>query len=386
VAIPVSHTFQFVASQPHWQHHLRPVYDALEESERGGFSPRRSPITGSILVTASFTDYRVSMAAGRGRPVVLFEHGAGFSFSSDHPSYAGGKGREKAAMLPAPNRWVQTRNLAAYPGIPAPIVGVPKMDALSQMPDPDEGIVAISFHWECQAAPETRSALEHYRPGLAALAKHFKGRIIGHGHPKAWHQISSAFRRVGIPPVQEFQEVVRRASVYVNDCSSTLYEFAALGRPVVVMNAPFYRRDVHHGLRFWDHADVGVEATGPKDLIEAIEEALEDRPQQQARRRAAVEEVYPHLGQAVERAVSELRDWAAGHEHRDVQPSTNGHVPAGFLTLWQGVLSAIPDGYLVCDGTRGTPDLRRQFVKRGSRYDLAYIVKDPRSSEGGGAA
>lgn len=37
-------------------------------------------------------------------------------------------------------------------------------------------------------------------------------------------------------------------------------------------------------------------------------------------------------------------------------------VPAGAILIWSGSASDIPDGFALCDGTNGTPDLRDRFV------------------------
>ena len=37
-------------------------------------------------------------------------------------------------------------------------------------------------------------------------------------------------------------------------------------------------------------------------------------------------------------------------------------VPSGVITMWYGSVIAIPSGWLLCDGTNGTPDLRDKFV------------------------
>ena len=37
-------------------------------------------------------------------------------------------------------------------------------------------------------------------------------------------------------------------------------------------------------------------------------------------------------------------------------------VPAGFIGLWSGAANAIPAGWLLCDGTSGTPNLVDRFV------------------------
>lgn len=39
-----------------------------------------------------------------------------------------------------------------------------------------------------------------------------------------------------------------------------------------------------------------------------------------------------------------------------------GGVPAGAIVLWSGTVAAIPNGWALCDGTQGTPDLRDRFV------------------------
>ena len=38
-------------------------------------------------------------------------------------------------------------------------------------------------------------------------------------------------------------------------------------------------------------------------------------------------------------------------------------IPAGIIVMWSGLLSAIPAGWALCDGSAGTPDLRSRFVK-----------------------
>lgn len=37
-------------------------------------------------------------------------------------------------------------------------------------------------------------------------------------------------------------------------------------------------------------------------------------------------------------------------------------LPPGIITLWSGLVSLIPAGWTLCDGTSGTPDLRDRFV------------------------
>ena len=48
-----------------------------------------------------------------------------------------------------------------------------------------------------------------------------------------------------------------------------------------------------------------------------------------------------------------------------------GGVPVGTVLSWYGKLSDMPDGFALCDGTNGTPDLRDRFVVgAGGEYAL----------------
>lgn len=38
-------------------------------------------------------------------------------------------------------------------------------------------------------------------------------------------------------------------------------------------------------------------------------------------------------------------------------------IPAGVICMWHGLLSNIPTGWVLCNGSSGTPDLREKFVK-----------------------
>jgi hypothetical protein len=47
-------------------------------------------------------------------------------------------------------------------------------------------------------------------------------------------------------------------------------------------------------------------------------------------------------------------------------------IPSGAILLWSGAIGSIPSGWLICDGTNGTPDLRNRFVVgAGSTYAVA---------------
>lgn len=49
-----------------------------------------------------------------------------------------------------------------------------------------------------------------------------------------------------------------------------------------------------------------------------------------------------------------------------------GIIPSGGIILWSGSVASIPAGWLLCNGTSGTPDLRDRFVVgAGSTYAVA---------------
>ena len=54
--------------------------------------------------------------------------------------------------------------------------------------------------------------------------------------------------------------------------------------------------------------------------------------------------------------------------------SSGSSVPAGSIIPWYGNLANIPDGFALCDGKKGTPDLRDRFlVGAGNAYKLGNI-------------
>lgn len=63
-------------------------------------------------------------------------------------------------------------------------------------------------------------------------------------------------------------------------------------------------------------------------------------------------------------------------------------LPTGIITMWSGNIASIPSGWLLCDGTNGTPDLTDKFVI-GAKQDDVGIAKTNVSgslTQSGGAA
>jgi len=323
-----------LASEPHFLDHLAPVcvgvdlaelvvppgFGLVERAESYGLNAtmratRRTRGRHPVLV-ASYGDMR----RAAGNPIILMEHGSGQTYSIRQRSYAGGPSRHHVRLFLCPNEAVARANRRHYPATPAVVVGTPRLDrwhtggdtAAKARTSRSRPTVAISFHWDCAVVEETRSAFAHYRPALTTLAEANRTgdiEILGHGHPRIYQLLRPLWIELGIEPVETFDEVLARADCYAVDNSSTLFEFASTGRPVVVMNAPWYRRAVSHGLRFWDAADVGVQVDEPDRLLDAIHTALADPPEVADRRAEIIDVVYPvRDGTATARAVAAIEE------------------------------------------------------------------------------
>jgi hypothetical protein len=287
------------ATYPHYGDHLAPVAALL-------------PPDLDVALVAGFNDVVAAKRAGHKR-IVLMQHGAGQSYGGDkrakvHPNYPGGRLNDAVGLFLTPNEHSADRWRQAYPLTPAVAVGCPKLDTLpTRSPKRPYPVVALSFHFDLYLYPETRSALDWYRSALPALARTYT--VIGTGHPRR-NDLASVYAKAGIEYVPDFAEVCRRADVLAFDNTSAGYEFAATGRPVVVMDAPWYRSDARHGLRFWDAANVGVRASVPDDLAPAIERALQNKPTDVADREDALETVYSYRYDAAQRAADAIMEWA----------------------------------------------------------------------------
>jgi len=328
-----------VATEPHFVDHLAPVWKALPEEVRGTFycggntvTPRRSlhqairfhGITEAcsgmpkknyrgLGMTAASGDLNRMVRAAPNLRVVFFEHGCGLSYNRTQNSYAGARNRPHVDTFIFPNEISASKQRAVHPDRRIEVIGSsPRLDPwannLPKMSSPP--VVALSFHWECQVVPETRSSWYWYRKRLDTILDQ-GWTVIGHGHPRIIDTCELIYNQYGIEVVRNFDDVMKRADVYCVDNSSTLYEFAATNRPVVVMNCPRYRQSAHHGLRFWDHLP-GVESCGPDKadnvrgipLVDAIRKAIEDPREVRKQRQDAVRHVYPHHdGHSTERAV-----------------------------------------------------------------------------------
>lgn len=247
------------------------------------------------------------------------EHGAGQSYAGSggpaavHASYAGGRDASDVSLFLVPNEHAAHRWRSAYPNARVEIVGSPILETLPRRERGPGPVVAVSFHVSFAIAPETTSTFRFYANAVRDLARRY--RVIGHAHPLYLTDLADWYRRNGIELVSDFRDVCRRADVYVCDNSSTIFEFASTDRPVVLLNGPQYRRDVEHGLRFWNAASVGVQVDDPLALEYAIDVALEDGRELRDARERALSTVYAVRDGAAKAAAATLEDWLSEPWH-----------------------------------------------------------------------
>lgn len=315
------------ASREHYMHHLLPVWAELHVRGLAGqrWAPRTDSVTGAqrwggptgrLVLVASYVDAMKVAPA----PVVVLEHGAGQTYPGDplaaeHGSYSGGAGYPHARLFLCPSETVADRWRARYPEVPAVAVGCPKLDPWHRRDFPRADgptTVGITWHYDEQLVPETRSAWMHYRaamPSLVAAQQALGRRVVCSAHPRALSALGPLLAAAGAEVTPYLADLLNEADVLVADNTSALWEFASLDRPVVLLNAPWYRRDVNHGGRFWTWATAGPQADEPNQVGPAIDQALAGG--WAARRRWVVRQVYAHTdGSATTRAADAIEEAA----------------------------------------------------------------------------
>ena len=337
----------FFARRIHFIDHMAPVWKELSPEAKGSFYVPESimdhakkrgvdavplkarnkdamdvflPKDTNAVMVCAYGDLSLAHRSGR-RKIVFMEHGVGITYVG-HPGYAGGRGlRAKVDLFLAPNEYVRAKTEKALPGVEQVVIGTPKLDRFSKTKymkgHDDKKVVCISFHWNGEkVAPEAGNAFKHYRSVLPELAACKDFKLIGHAHPRAMDYFAKVYEELGIEVVRDFDEVMDRADVYVCDNSSTIYEFCVTGKPVVVLNAPWYRRNVHHGIRFWSHLQMAKQVDEPERLFVAIMSALKLPEAYVKERHEVVQELFPYFGESAVRAARALEEWLDKEAYR----------------------------------------------------------------------
>lgn len=346
----------FFATEKHFIDHLAPLWLALRSPLRGFFlvphylydyaealgvravsyredhrrAARKYLRHGSGLVVTAASSNQLYVSEAH-RESVYCEHGSGQTYKRYHSSYAGWKGRKGIKLFLVPGPVPGRVNRAAYPGVPVAEIGSPRLDPWhdgSRQPEVKEKpVVCISFHWDCPVVPETSSGWDFFKGALPALARAQDFKLIGHGHPRLFNsrkgEVEKEYKRLGIEVVRDFEEVMYRAGCYVIDNSSTLFEFASTGRPVVLMNPPAYRRTVNHGMRFWEMAQLGPNADRPENLLPAIRKALREDEAGREARMKLLEGVYTHMDGTAARRGADAITKAAWRASRPAIPEVS---------------------------------------------------------------
>lgn len=305
-------TIDATAYQPHFIDHLAPIWAKLPD--RGRFTVPTPQLAKhaakrGLEVEVGKPDETPLLVAGAGDflrrkvPMALVEHGAGQTWPGRHPSYPGGRRREGIGLFVCPSERVAEANRRWYPEAAYAVVGCPKMDRWlgRTWERHDPPVVAISFHWR-------RTAFMRYF-GMLKKLKNPPFRLIAHAHPRALDRFAKQYRRIGLEVIEDFEDVLEQADLYVCDNSSTIFEFALTGRPVVLLDTPAYRKGTGQ-LRFGGAWDVGLHVAGPADFLPVIERALTDPPEVRRERERIVADVYAvRDGTSSQKAADAISGW-----------------------------------------------------------------------------
>jgi hypothetical protein len=245
---------------------------------------------------------------------VYVEHGAGQCYEGVHPSHAGAGGMGGVVGFVCPSERVAARWRWNYPYTPTIAAGCPKMDPWhrGERPIPVDKTVAITFHWEHNISQFSRTAFKHYKRELHHVVDAWRNQgwyVVGHAHPKAAQDLQPFWINLGVEYIPTLDEVFDRAHILVADNTSALPEFMSLGRPVIMLNAPWYDRSKHVGNRFWEWNKAGLMVDNPHALLEVDLDWLVFEDTFAAGRREVVSSVYAHTdGRASERAGAFVRE------------------------------------------------------------------------------
>lgn len=268
---------------------VEPIYDSLPEEQQAGkwgssFGVNRLPPRNAYAIVACWDDAR------RVENPVYVDHGVGQVYDSVIAGYAGGPGFDHCRLFLCPNEATADKWRARYEA-PIVVIGDPALDPFVSVPQwqrTSDPFVAFAFHHDPRVlpAPEAKSALAFWAPLLLELLPAFRFRVIGTGHPRAWGNLKRAYESVGIEPVENFADVVKRADVLACDNSSVGFMWQALGRPTVWLGSPEYRKGIHLPPRFPPIA--GEEVQTVEELVKAVRQASRNlQPDRIAREKAA---------------------------------------------------------------------------------------------------
>lgn len=268
-------------------------------------------------MVASYSDARSLGPAAS----IYVNHGAGQRYDGDprskaHGAFVGGDGLDQIRLFLDPRQECSDAWLARYPQAVAIPVGVPKMDRWHReiRDRPVSGAhttptIALTFHHQGGLCPETTWSLPHYRAAIGPSVAAWRAagcRVVGHGHPLAEASLRRLWAEHDVPWVT-VDELFDQADVLVADNTSLQPEAASVGIPLAWLSAPWHRRDVYHGARWWDWPLGQVQIDQPEDLTDGVLETLADHTRYRGARARMVRSIYLACdGRAAERAAEAI--------------------------------------------------------------------------------
>lgn len=285
-------TTYFVASQDNYKDHLYPLFERMPGKRTIAKSIEGwSTTPGDTIVTAAQRDF-IATKDMDGTHVYM-EHGVGLQTHKQSTILTLNKYQP---MVLVPN-WYTVNDLRKnhFTG-DIYVVGTPKMEKLRKV-QAGTDTLAFSFHWTGKGKNWTR-----FKEPIQQLADMYP--VIGHGHPKDWDRLATYWESIGIEAVKDFEDVVDRAYLLVCDHSSIIYEWAALDRPVILLDNSRLAENKSRftSLRYTDYSEVGPEAT-PDSLVDEVRFTLNEPWIYRPERVSATENLFPHLNDSVSIAV-----------------------------------------------------------------------------------
>lgn len=364
------------ASESHYRDHVAAVWDALDPESQGVFlhhdlltlqktRPNKNASPEDWWLVSSVQDASSLKAIHRNTQVILLEHGVGQTYIGSRG--LGCIGTERAKVVDTfwmpNNRAAQLQSACCSK--PVHVIYPHRLDVLQRLRSTairsEKPLVVFSFHHhQIGGCPEQRSTYGDWLGEIETMLGRDDFDVVGHAHPRE-QELLRRWRAMRVPVIETFDEVVQRADLYVCDNSSTIYEAAALGIPVVVLHGHSYRPAVKHGLRFYQFANVGLIASARNEdpaaqLLDAITKTLAENPQKARaaeisaalfdRSAPKAEELARQLGRKqVTKTMSTPTGWAKAL--RDIKNDKTGVVKQGQLfrpgfhhTQWDG--AAVP--------------------------------------------
>lgn len=252
----------FTASQPHYVDHLHGIWGRLQVL---GIDVHVHDLSldgpldddGTPTVIAGHGDLKMIPGS---RPIALLSHGVDQTYVGvDHGAYAGGRDRERIGLFLCPSARSAAINAARYPTARHRLCGPTRLDpwflgdlTRAHRAGERRPVIGLAWHHDSTICPETRNAWPHYAPVIDRLVEQDRFSFVGHGHPRDRETWQAQYGSRGIEYVPNVDQFLGLIDLLAADNTSLLYEAAALGIPTLTLDAPWYRPDVNHGLRFWD--------------------------------------------------------------------------------------------------------------------------------------